>query len=829
MKNFSMIVFVSWWLMAGCTKTTDVDFRMSVRDSQGQMIQDARVKINDEVIGTTGADGTLAVQLKLQRDARYRVEVSKVSSDFYFAPFYDGFAVASEEKLPLNLEAVLYAVPKPSPEEQAELEANQAVAEPAVAAATDPVVSTTTKTAEPDPVQQPPLSVADTDKVEETSPGTSTDIASPTPASIVSAADAPVIVTIHAFEGQQPLKDVSIAYVHAEQKLFEPACKTNERGRCVVRFASAPTTPVKFVARASGFQTQAQTEVVAHQGLLKFAMQRGASIEVISQTRTYNRIASIAGIGVEVNGRQVGVTDEFGHLLLPYRGKRADLVPIVLTSKKMLPAKYETDFVVSGPVQLVKHFTAKRPLPARVALLQMQTSGDIRNRQLYQPRDGSERLVNKSIKKFVILRGGFQEVAISSLRSVIRQDPVRITRALMRGWAGTKYSSQLDFVILPTLVVGDPMLLEVAVVGAHGQVVAAAADVVNQIKEPAAIDEAVATIAERLYDIFPFQAAIIAADKSDVAMNVGAAHRLGLKPGDGADVFGTQTDIDGRTQSQVKIARVKMKNVDKDRSVATLEKVEPRSAVQLGDTVIFRASRDPMPAASEVRVYGSLPNGRARSLAQANVYFGNAWLGATDVNGRLRIDRDAAQRGKNSLRIIKPGHRAFVKDADLSRDKRQEITVVKESAAVDLDEGLESLEAVLDEATGGDERVEEFAAACAAASLAGDPAQAQQRVRIQSFKAWFDMRNTQSAPLSEAVTLKAFYHLAYCQHRLWEASKDVVLLPNVVAAWRDLQETPFQTSDLAVAVLNPDMRKIAQQLAGDAETALNKVLSFRGN
>lgn len=803
----------------GCTKTAEVDLRISVRDSQGQLISGAQVKLDGEAVGASGADGTFSLQLKLKRDERYKVEVTKASSEFYFAPFYDSFGVDDVEKLPVNLEAVLYAVPKPSPEEQAEIEREQpTLAENKPAAETPAVETKVTDAATPSPAveETAPTSVASTPTIAEEVP------------SVASAADAPIVLTVHAFEGERPLKDASIAFAHDDQTLFEPGCKTNERGRCVIRFTSVPLGAVKFVARATGFQTQVISEKVAHQGLIKFVMQRGASIEVLAQSRTYNRIAPIAGIGVEINGKKAGVTDAFGHYLQPYRGKRTDLVPVVLTSEKMLPAKYETDFVVAGPVQLVKQFTAKRPVAARVAILNLQTSGDVRNTQLYQPSLATERQMAKSLKKFMVLRGGFQEVALSRLRVVSKQEPTRITKALMRGWAGTKYAAELDFVFLPTLVVGDPMMLEVAVVGAHGQVVAAATDVLTQVAEPGAVDDAVAAISERLYDIFPFQAAVIEANKNEVATNAGAVHRLGLKPGDEADVFGTQNDADGRTQSQVKIARVKMKTITKDQSVATVTKLEPRSAIQLGDMVVFRASREPAAPGSEVRVYGSLPGGRARSLAQANVYLGEKWVGATDVNGKLQIDAASAQKGKTWLRVIKPGHRAYAKEITFPTTARQEITIVRDSASVDIDAGTESIETVLGETNDSDKRVQKFAAECSNARLVSDAEQAQQRERLQSFKAWFDTRNTFAVPVSAQTNHSAFYYMAYCQHRLWEASKDVVLLPNVVAAWRDYQSIPSNMRPAANGAESTEVQT-AQKMSADAEAALNKVISFRGN
>ncbi len=818
---FRFILMQMLFLVA-CTKTVKVDLQVSARDSQGQVVSGASVKVDGDFVGSTDAEGHLRVPLKLSRGKRHKVEVAKSSADYYFAPFYDSFDSGSSSESLVAVEALLYAVPKPSPEEQVEIE-KESAPDPAKS---DQAVAEQVADTKSSPVAQ----------VVETPVATSSSASQPGAVEVggesevtISATEAPIIYTIHVFEGERPLKGAQIVFAHDDQRLFESGCRSNERGRCVIRFSAAPPSSVKLVARLDGYQTQAATVTITHQGLHRFSLQRGASIEVLAQTRNYNRITPIADIGVAISGKATGVTDAYGHFLAPYRGKRTDLVPVTLTSAKMLPTKYETDFVVSGPVRLTKQFTPKRPIAARIAILTLQTSGDVRNKQLYQPDVGTDRDVLRSVKKFMTMRGGFQEVALSSLRRANKLTPTRLTKSLVRGWAGTKYSANLDFVVLPTLVVGEPMLLELAIIGAHGQVVAAATEAVGQLKESSAIDDAVAGISERLHETFPFQASVLEATKTDVKMNVGAVNNLGIKPGDYADIFGTQVDADGLRQIQTKIARVKVKSIGRDHSMAQIQRLEPRSTIQLGDLAVFRAAYAPSAAGVELRIYGALPNGQARSLAQANVYLGDKWVGATDAGGRLVI-APALLKSKLTMRVIKPGHRAFTKDVGPDLAGRQDITIVRESAAVDVDAGAESLDVVLDMPGNGDKRVADFAGQCSVAPLASELEQSRQRNLIQNFRHWFVSRDTLVAPLSAKSQHDAFYFIAYCQHRLWEANKDVLLLPNLVAAWRDYNEAPPYRADRQADIAHhADLRTAAHKMYSDAEAALSKVVSMRAN
>ena len=110
-------------------------------------------------------------------------------------------------------------------------------------------------------------------------------------------------------------------------------------------------------------------------GRLRFNLKPGKTIDLFAVTESFNFTKGLSDVEVIIDGRRVGKTDQFGRYSHVYTGKVDDLVSVALKAPDYRPSIFETDFVASGAMNLVKHFTPKDPPPVRTVLLKLRSAG----------------------------------------------------------------------------------------------------------------------------------------------------------------------------------------------------------------------------------------------------------------------------------------------------------------------------------------------------------------------------------------------------------------------------------------------------------------------
>jgi hypothetical protein len=756
----SLLLTASW----SCKKNdSEVRIHVEVKTNQGDPVDKAQVLIDGRKLGETSNAGQLKAELTLPAGSRKRLEVKKESDTYYFAPYFESFVVSEASRQEINIPAVLYFVPKPSPAATsaaagaaagvvagtsvepaptpapaapggsaetahpatAEAAARDATATPEGAErpstatpapeAAAPVQALTTTPLPPAPVA--PETAATGDAPAEAAPAVpeenaaaveenavavdpepkatevallpvddgepaapaAKDVAYPKP---TRSNEGQTVYTVHVLAGDKPLAEAQVFLGEEAEGDLKIGCTTNARGRCVIRFEGKPATTITFVASKKGYKTAKQTARVTDKGNLRIALEAGQTIDIYAVSKTYNFTSGLKDVEVYVGGKRVGSTDRFGHYSHVYAGKADDLVSIALKPKEYLPETYETDFVASGPMTLVRYFTPKDPPPVRMAVLALKSAGKV-TADAAPKLAAAERHVRDAARQHLFASAAFKEFQTALFERNAERAGRSSAEALRKGWQDTELKASVDAVLLPTLAFGGSKAsLELSVIDSRGRVLAAAAESLDDPEDKESIARAVGQIARKIARAFPFEGAILSKEADKVVINIGYSSGRGIRAGDTLDISGVQSEKFGRTQSHRRIASLVVREVNDTTATCAVQSLVPRATIERGDMVALRQRRALDQGGAQLRVVASTGKGSAtQPVAQANVYLNDAWIGATDSAGRLYAD----VTGLGQVKVIKHGYATLAQQVELKAGAKVDLALKRETAFVRID------------------------------------------------------------------------------------------------------------------------------------------------
>lgn len=716
--RLSLVLLLSFFQFA-CEKTeTEVSVEIQVKTNKGEVVDGADVLISDILAGTTNAEGKLELTKKFAPGSRQKIEIYKNSDQFYYARYVDSFQVAEKVAQKLNIMATLYYAPKPTDADEtslSEAETPEIMTDPLetakkeIAAAEVPKVeekkeetelaeSTEPNIEEPAEAEVKPEVTAETPVVEEAGVETITDQIALSPVTEGKGLDTQhfkkssavegeeITYTVHAYSNDAPVPDAAIWYGSKRDSSLEEGCKTNVRGRCVLKFTNKPGETITLMAKKQGYQSTQQTVRLKAQGIARFEMKQGQTIDVFAYQKRYNDISGLSEVEVYIDNKRIGSTDRFGHFSYVHPGQKSDLIQVSLKTKKALPESFDTDFVVSGPMTLVRYYTPKTPPPVKMALIRAQPGGEASPAQM-RAFDGSlDRSISAATQKTLFALTSFEKYPTESFLDAASRSGRTLGEMIKKGWATTDIKSSVDVAVVPTIVFNKSknMTLEISLVDSKGQVIAAAKEILEDLDDKAAVAQAVRGITEKLTRIYPFEGAVIGKEDADIKINLGYSSGRGVRKGDELLVYGIQSDKLGQKQNFEKIATLSVTKVEDSLARATIVNQKPRSIVQTGDLVVLHSRTHTVSKKHQIRVIGKGKAGQTSPVEQANLYFNGTWIGATDNDGRLYYDKqDFAAKGL--LKVIHYGHKDYAQEVNLQNRKVYEVRLVREMAFVRVD------------------------------------------------------------------------------------------------------------------------------------------------
>jgi len=664
--------------ICSCEKSSvPAEISIQVNNSKKQVVADAEVKIDGELVGKTNDKGIFASKIDLTVGNRYRVEVAKDSADYYYAPYFDSFEVLDQKENKVDIRATLYFVPKPSNKNQL----NKA----------DVAVKPSEKSREdfrgevPKETDQEVVDKNEKPESEKTEVAKTEVVTKPIERLKAPVAnedvDNSVYYTVHVYSGGQAVGGASVYVGDEVSGDIELGCKTNLRGRCVVKLKQKQGESFAFLVKKKSYQTATRRMKAAHRGMERINLSRGNAIDIFAMTRSYQYSRGISGVDVIVKGIKVGQTDRFGHLSYAYSGKQSDLVDVELKTTGFLPESFSTDFVISGPTSLIHYFTAEKPHSVKTALAPSQLAGKISTKSGKIFESAIDSNLERSIREHLFSHRDFSEVTKNKLNQGIQNEGKSIESLLRQGWKDTSLKGSLDMIVVPTIVSGTPMVIELSVIDSQAKVIAAAKEIVRNTSDFRSINDAVKSIALKIRRKFPFEGAVIAAENGVITTNFGTDSGRIIKAGDTLEVYGSQPNKLGNDYHYKKIATLEIELISGKETKSKVLSLLPRSIIRRGDLVTFRArqSTDNIVVATNkvvLRAFGEQDSYK-HVLTKANVYFNEKWIGSTDAAGKVTLSKAL---GKGLLKVIKHGYMQFAKEITLENKKNIDIVLKKNEA-----------------------------------------------------------------------------------------------------------------------------------------------------
>lgn len=490
------------------------------------------------------------------------------------------------------------------------------------------------------------------------------------------------VFTLLVYSSKKPVAEAKIFLGEESDGDLKLGCTTNARGRCVVRFPTKPEAPVTFVASKKGYKTAKQTVRVSNPGSLNFDLEVGQTIDIYAVTKTYNFTSGLRDVQVYVGGKRVGSTDRFGHYAYFYSGKSDDLVPIALKPKNHLPETFDTDFVASGPMTLVRYFSPTDPPSVRMVVMPLVAAGKS-SPSLTTQITIADRQVKEAARQHLFASSAFKEYQTALFERNAARAGRSISQAVRQGWYDTDLKASVDAVLLPTLAFGGSKTsLELSIIDSRGRVLAAAAEPLDSLEDKENIARAVSQIAKRITRAFPFEGSILSKEADKVTINLGYSAGRGIRSGDVLDVYGVQSEKYGRSQTHGNIASLVVREVGDTTASCIVKTTAPRATIERGDLVVLRPRRVIDRGGVQVRVLSEASRGKmAQPVPQANVYLNDDWIGATDSSGRLYADITGVGR----VVVIKHGFTTIHQSVDLKPNSKIDFTLKRESALVKVE------------------------------------------------------------------------------------------------------------------------------------------------
>jgi hypothetical protein len=471
-----------------------------------------------------------------------------------------------------------------------------------------------------------------------------------------------------------------VLYADAKAKALKAACKTNVKGRCVIRFALPPEGPISFVVAKKGFKTASGQILVRGQVSQQVRLVRGMTLDIFALTKIYNHAEGLAQVEVLVDNKRVGFTDHFGHFTYLFSGKKESMLAVTLKAPGHMPEVYETDFVASGPMSVVKYFADHAPPPSQVAILTPMPAGSVDQAILNQISGPIHDAIKIGARKHIFSTAAFKEAPLAVIERAMRASNLDAANLARKGWSTLPIKATLDALMVPTIVTGAKNSIEISMVDSYGHVIAAAREELDSSMDQASIDRAMQIVSEKIIRSYPFEGAVIGKESDRVTVNIGHAQGRGIRSGDLIDVFGVQAERLGDKEKHKKIATLTVREVFDGQSKCSVGWIAPRAMIDRGDLVVLRPRRPAEASSTKIRV-STREGKRSIEVGQANVYLNGHWLGTTDETGRLYVEA----HGSGSLRVVKHGFREQTLDVKFSPKGSVDLELTRESSHLRVD------------------------------------------------------------------------------------------------------------------------------------------------
>jgi hypothetical protein len=624
-KRYVLPLFLtlSVGLVSGCRYfKSEASLQIQALNGNGEALRNAKVLVNKVQVGHTDDKGFFKGNLELPVDEPLLVEVSKPSTDTFYAPYFETIKVKRGDVNTFKLTATLYGIKQGSTDANVVAEA-QPTADAGAAIA----------------VSEPTEILSVSGQLDSPTLATATDA---TAAAQIKAAaeDSGRPLTYYIVSGRDPVENASVFYGDATKKQWKHGCYTNASGRCSFKVPEHLDNVVTLV-RAKGFQTQSRTFQLLDGDKVRFELSRGKSLEVFAISPLQGNMEGVESIKVSLNGKYLGLTDRFGSFIAPLDMEIPGDAKVQLEADQWLPAKSEISLNAQSNDSIIQHFQSIKPIAPKIAVMDFVVYRDKTDASMLNPptQESLQMALNQAGANIVngpALSGKFAEQKVSL------NDLTASTWSQLR-----KVPETLNYVIRPSFVEGPSARIILSAIDSQGQMVYSAS---QSVKAKGSTQAVLTDLSNRILQNIRHEGAIVEAVGEEFRINIGKSH--GIQTGDKIQITGNIRLASGEISSWDTIASAVVSEAGPERSRIKLIQTQPNSKVEAGNSV----SLDRRPKASGEAVAVSVLEEQSQGpIGLAEVYSGDQWLGSSDLRGEAQVSEVDLLKTKD-IQVFSPGY-----------------------------------------------------------------------------------------------------------------------------------------------------------------------------
>lgn len=662
-------IILNFFLIQSCQNTVQTNLKIKVIKDDKSPINQAKISMDDKVIGSTDTQGLFNYTYEANLGDPSKISITKQSDSQYYAPYNKTVTINAEDTQVIKILATLYSVPKQisitnKPDPKPPIEKNKDLIESKAGskAATGNIKEVKEKvnktTSEPSNLVQMQA------KLPEQLPQTPkapliNNNPKPEPPTKTTFNKNQQIFTILFKSKKKFIRDVEVYEARKDTGDLSPLCKSTPRGRCVIRF-SPDLNSKKLIIKKSGYITRSMDLTLQHKKHRKIKLSRGTCLDIFTINKSYNHSRGIKGISVYVNDKLVGKTNRLGHFIYPVKHSLNSLIKVKLKSQRYLPKVYETSFVISKNMSLVRYFGSLKPPKIRYSLLKLRFSGPPSMSDTFKSLGLMNRKIENSIHKQFSSSSLFTKVPYSTLQRHIKEAMLLERDLLQQGWENTPLNGLVHSIIVPNIVrIEEKNFLELSVRSSNGQTIAAAIYEIGKHSNRLDISKSINHIQKKLCPTLPLEGSITKTlGQRSYLTNIRPSIQCPIRVGRIASIYGSKTSKYGNHKEHSAIAKAVISKTSPSNAIIKITSISARASISEGDQVQL------MPLSSNysedtkklhIEIKDSHPENHLNKIANANVYSNKIWIGSTNKDGQLIIGEKKVDMNSKLL-MIKDGY-----------------------------------------------------------------------------------------------------------------------------------------------------------------------------
>lgn len=690
LKAAFCLIFLSAFF-SSCENEFDTNILVSVRDNKGLPIEGANVSFHSEIIGSSDKEGFFKKAVKVKKNQQVRVEVTKKSTDFYYAPYFESVKIGSSIPESLQISAVLYLAPK-SEDLEAKKDLKEEIFDSDENINPSDVQSESLVEAK---ISQAPL---EKEKKQITVSSNFEEPASTLPKELKKDLDEsnkkPSVIAQQPFKiidkSEKSLKyltvqvkskgvPVDFAQVsfleEKESQTEEVSCLSNDRGRCVLKFTEADGFKTVKVFK-EGYNLWQRKVKVSDKAVINAFLEKGRSIDIYTVTQNYFNKKPLSNVEILIDGRRVGYTNSEGFFSYPLRSSEEKLVEVALLTKNYLPKEFKTDVVAGDKIGVLRHFSHKEPKPVRIAVLEPKISAY--KSQLQNEPAIINQVVLEALKHHFFDQKNFADYPQESFYKTLKEQNITLKQILSKGAIYPILEQKVDAFILPTITKSEDekFSLELRIATLRGKTLTAISSKDFDSFSDKIIYENAKQIAQKLPAEFPFESAVSFVSGDKVTINMGFYHNRAFSKSDMIQIFGFEVSQDGKKNEMSLIAEGKIETINQQNSEVIITYKKPRSFISEGDlAILVRNKKLPSLAKivkSEIQknknfdqinsklMYIAIKNKQnSEPISQCGIYINQKWYGMSDGKGLIAIEKEDWTQTAFDVKVSRYGYKPY--------------------------------------------------------------------------------------------------------------------------------------------------------------------------